>query len=203
MIITNSTTFSEVREQQIVTSLTHEAWSIGELLAEKSERVQLLIDSRDPVVLVSVEVLYEALLQEAFERVRGKIGEPTPEDLLALGYICKFMAELISGELSESRQDLQDNPYVQDFIAKEDYRTAGDTAMYGFWFLVHKRHNRLSYADYIHLAIQSYLRWFEKAPLSLGYILAERMQNFLPKIEDLPRKIFGEVRPRVRLQLIK
>jgi hypothetical protein len=199
-IITDS--FLKARERTIVTELTHEAWSIGEMLGEKSNRVQAILDSREPIVVVSADVLYETLIQEAFWRVREQMPEPSHEDLLALSYICKLIAELISGELTESHQEMQQHPYVQDFIVREDFKTAGDTALYGFWFLVGKRHNRLSYKDYIHLAVQSYLRWFEKAPLSIGYILAERVQSFLPAIDDLPRKIFGDVKPRAQLSLV-
>jgi hypothetical protein len=63
-IITDS--FLKARERTIVTELTHEAWSIGEMLGEKSNRVQAILDSREPIVVVSADVLYETLIQEAF-----------------------------------------------------------------------------------------------------------------------------------------
>jgi hypothetical protein len=51
-------------------------------------------------------------------------------------------------------------------------------------YFVGKRRNPLSAQDYIHLAVQCYLRWYERQPQGMGYMIATQIPGILPKLQN-------------------
>ncbi len=119
----------------------------------------------------------------------------TPADALTIQYIGEFVEQLVSGTLTPSRSSMIQNPYVVDQLKTGDYQTAGDTAVYGYFFLQERRRQQLTAKDYLHMASQSYLRWYGKQPTSIGYLLSERVERYLPVIQKVLEHTFPKIAP--------
>ena len=132
---------------------------------------------------------------ESFKEIGTHNTPCTPADALTVQYISELMSQLVAGTLTESRKNIPQNPYTIDYIEKGDYQTAGDTTIYGFLFLEKKRRQQLTPKDYLHLASQSYLRWYARQPTSIGYLLSERVEQYLPIMQGVLQKVFPEVPP--------
>ncbi len=155
--------------------LTVQAWSLGEALAAPSHAVEKILTTKptDLIILTSEE-LEQYIFDELFHRTR-KEREITPEYILSLQYLAKTIANI-----SQSNHSL----YVQDAIEQWDYKQAWDNAVFGHIHFVWKRRNPLSKEDYVHLAEQCYLRWYDKNRNWLGYIVATHVEWILTKIES-------------------
>jgi hypothetical protein len=139
--------------------------------------------------------IVEAVTCESLRQIGEKSKGITPADAVSVQYLSTFVGQLISGTLTESRSRIPQSPYVTDYLETGDYQTAGDTAVYGYLFLQEKRRQQLSSTDYLHMASQSYFRWYGRRPTSIGYLLAERVAQYLPTMQGALKKVFPEVAP--------
>lgn len=183
--------FLLAREAQASEALTDTAHQIADHLQVANENYRRLMSNQPSEILVLDQTgMYDAMITRAISEIRTANESLTPEDVLTVEYICKYAAQLVTGMLAEGRTEIPGKPYVFEYLEKGDFQTAGDAALYGYWFLLEKRHNRLAAQDYLHLAEQSYFRWFGRSPYSIGYIVGSRVQKLVPKIGNLPRKTF-------------
>ncbi|EKE28992.1 MAG: hypothetical protein ACD_2C00256G0009 [uncultured bacterium (gcode 4)] len=120
--------------------------------------------------------------------------------------------ELISkGEISESMLPCCDylwiiihrflmwnvaiNQYTQDFLnqQKADYRCAGDINLIKYIFQYSKkRHNPMTWDDYMHLATTMYYHAYERWQLKLWYLLSYNLQRIdgIISLPWLPKRLF-------------
>ena len=166
---------ANIQRERAVRQLTDTAWSLGEVLANPPASVaRILWVPKNELVTLTNEELEQYVFHEIFVRTRSwkKI---TPEYILTLQYIAKNIANVYASEKSD---------YVQDAMEEWDYKRAWDNAVYGYIHFVGKRNNPLSPEDYIHLAVQCYLRWHERQPQSMGYIVAREVPSILPFLQN-------------------
>ena len=91
-----------------------------------------------------------------------------------------YLAELITNIILEKNnwKKILEDPYVFNWINKEDYKTAWDTA--SFWFLIFykKRKNLLKKDDYLGLAYVCYSNYY-------WWNFASNIINTLEKVEKI------------------
>jgi hypothetical protein len=156
-------------------ALSDKAWDLGEALATPSFAVEKVLTTKPTdFVVLKPDELEQYVFDELFHRTReGR--EVTPEYILSLQYIAKNIANISQSDQSS---------YIIDAIEQWDYKRAGDNAVFGYIHFVWKRKNPLTKEDYVHLAEQCYLRWYDKNRNSIGFIVASHVEWILTRIED-------------------
>ena len=166
---------ADIQRERAVLQLTNTAWNLWEELAKPPVSVERILRTpKNELVILTTEELEQYVFHEIF--IRTKIWKKiTPEYILTLQYIAKNIANIYASEKSN---------YVQDAMEDLDYKRAWDNAVYGYIHFVGKRKNPLSPEDYIHLAVQCYLRWYERQPQSIGYMVAQEVPSILPFLQN-------------------
>ncbi|MFA6090752.1 MAG: hypothetical protein WC774_03175 [Candidatus Gracilibacteria bacterium] len=169
--------------QSISTQLT-------DILSQTNEKVQEFLDTPIESIAVIDEDNLHLLLRDYFLFVLNRNHFELTEDMyVAFSYTEQLIYDLM---LMRARgRAIIEEPYVIDWLMKQEYRTAGDVAIFGYLFFHNSRRNELNKDDYLTYMSGCYSAWYQRSiSFNTGRILAGVMPIFLPLIEKMDQDLF-------------